>query len=171
MENPQENQQNAGKLELVFNLSHSARNQLIISLSDLSIILQSSKPITENAKQRIRKMIGESVHLLMDLSPFKPSLSTSGLFERMLSGRLMLELSAEKRLRVTSHLIAAGDAVQFDGLVTDETKRNLAAENRRIIVQLLDLLCREQSGRADDENNNESLSIEQMGRLPFYGLL
>lgn len=162
--NQQDDRQNEQRLadpaELALNLNHSTRDQLFTSLNQLSSILQCSTPIPEDAKQRIRRRIDESVQLLMDLSPFEASRQLAdapGVFEERIAGLLTVRLSVAQRLKVIGHLIAIRDAVQFDGLIADVTKRALVAENRRTIEQLLDLPGGEQSGQS------EELKIENKG--------
>ena len=161
MTNQQEDKRNADQPELLLSLSHSTRNQLITSLNDLTIILECNTPIPEDAKQRLRKKIDASVRLLMNLMPFKsseptPSTDDSATFEEIIFGRSNVQLSTAERLRLISHLITVGDAVQFDSLISNEAKHNLVTTNRQAIDQLLDLRCKEQNDRSDEEKNGAS---------------
>lgn len=109
----------------------------------------------------------------MNLSPFDsiPSTDSLNAFEEAISGCLIVGLSAELRLSVIGHLIAVKSAVQFDSLVVDETKRNLVTENRRIAVQLVELLCKDgepknQTGRSliKLDNYNYRIIIRLVGK-------
>ena len=166
-------QPNAKQLELALNLNHSARDELIISLNQLSTILQSNKPIPADAKQRARKKIYDSIRLLVDLSPFELAQSTdeSNEFEETIADQLAFKMTRADRSTIMNHLTDLKDAVQFGRLIC-ETKRNLITENKRIIHQLIDLPAREQSdqtcaGSAEDSGDNsvEPPSKQQMGKL------
>ena len=177
MANQQESEgkQNADQPELVLNLNHFRRDQLITSLIQLDTILQFNKaiPINFNYKQVVSKKIDDSIRLLLELTPVRPTQSTSeiGIFERIINGQLMLGLTRADRSNVINHLIAVKDSVLFDGLANAEIKLSLAIENRRFIDQLLDLPCREQIGlfcnpsaRSVKEESGEPPSKKQRGR-------
>lgn len=160
-QNKQPNKQPiAGQLKSVLNLNYSTRNQLITSLNELSAILQCNKRIPDDAKQRTRKKIDDTMRLLVDLSPFEQIRMTDepGLFEELVSDELTVKLSRADRSRVMNHLIDIKDAVLADELITGETRRSLVTENRRIIDQLLDL----RSG--DEQNHCEPSTKRQRGR-------
>lgn len=184
MENQQQqstDKRNADQLvEPVLNLSHSTRGQLITCLDMLSAVLQCNKPIPDDAKQRICQKIDESIRLLIELSPFKsvPSGEPSNVFEEMISGQLTVALSVAERMSAVGHLISARGAVQFGVLTAnDQTKRCLLAENRKIVVQLMDLQYQEKGPEPDEEKNKkngestespespESTLEQQLGRL------
>ena len=129
----------------VLNLSYSKRHPLINSLSELTSILQCNTTIPDDAKQRTCQKIDQSMRLLVELSPFQPTASTDGddldaLFEEKIFGQLTAKLSRAERSKAMNHLVDLRDAVLFDRLVSDKTKHNLMAENKRIINFLLDLL-------------------------------
>lgn len=128
-------------------------------INQLTTILHCNKPIPSDAKQRICKRINESIRWLEDAcSPFEsmPSAQATDVFEEMISGQLFVELSRVERLSLIGHLIAVRSAVQFDVSTTDEIKRGLATENKRILHHLLDLPCK--SGRSDEEDKSENNS-------------
>lgn len=166
-ENRQENgKQNADQLELPLNLTYSKRNLLITNLNDLSAILKCKKAIPEDAKQRICKKIDESIRILVELSSFKSSHFTnaSGVFEEMVRDRLIVDLPKAESLRVVGHLMTVRDAVQFDRSTTGETKQCLVDESKQIVDQLMNLACREQSDESDDEEKNDEVGEQQIGR-------
>lgn len=169
METQQENQQSGDQLErrtseADLNLKHSARDQLITTLTDLSAVLQCNEPISKDAKERIRKEIDESIRLLVGLSRFEltEANGASAVLEEIVSDQLILGLSKAKRLKVIGHLTAIRDAVQFDVSTTDETKRSLATDNKQIINQLTELANKENGSESD-----ELLLNQQMGRQPL----
>lgn len=148
------------KPELV--LSHSTRNQLIVTLNDLSAILQSTKSIPEDAKQRTRQKINDSMLVLLGISPFKPadqstanssphnSSHSSDVFEEMLSDQLIVQVPEAEQSEILNHLMAIKEAVLSGDLSVGETKLNLMTENRRIIGYLLNLPCTERGDTAPD---------------------
>lgn len=77
---------NVDQLKLLLNMNCLEINQLIISLNELSAILQCNKAIPEDAKPRIRKRIDDTMRLLVNLSPFEPIKSSddSGVFEEII---------------------------------------------------------------------------------------
>ena len=165
-QNESVNKQNANELKLTLNLNHSIRDQLIRSLNQLAALLQYKKPIPEDAKQRICKKIDDSMRLLVDLSPVDstPSTEALGVFEEMVFNQLIVQLTRAERSGIINHLVDIRDAVQFDNLVKDEVKGALVIENRRIINQLLDLPCREQNEKSDENvSNDEPSSKKQQG--------
>ena len=161
------------QLELVLNMTHSTRGQLITNLYQLSTILQCNTAIPDDAKQRTCQKIDQSVLSLMALSPFEPTASTNGddptiLFEEKIFGQLTAKLSRAERSKAINHLVDLRDALLFDRLVTNETKHDLVAENKRIIDILLDLPDRDQVIKSDEEktneNNDKPLTNKQNGR-------
>lgn len=155
-------------------LSHSTRTKLFATLSDLFPIIQCGQAIPDDAKQRTREKIDESIRLLLELSPFKATQSAdSAVLEERISGQILVRLSSEKQLNMIGHLMASQKIVLFgDQIITDEIKLSLAAENKRILHQLLDLPCREQSDLVgarsvqdrEKEHSDEPLTKKQKGR-------
>ena len=147
--NPQETTQNAGQPELVLDMSHFQRDQLITSLIKFDTVLQLNKPtLTVQNKRTMSRQIVESISFLLELTPIALAQSTnrSVVLEGILNGHLIIGLAREERSRVVNHLIALKDAVMSDQLASAELKIRLAIENRKIINQLLNLPCREGSG-------------------------
>lgn len=127
------------------------RDQLILTLNQLSAILQFDKPIPEEAKQRTCKKIVDTIASLVVLSTSAPTLSINtdqlasyDVFEETVFGQLIFELSKADMSQMINQLIAIRDALKSDKAIPNE-KRALAVENRRIIGLLLDLPCKEQS--------------------------
>lgn len=83
-------------------LKCSIRTQLANNLMRLSDILQEEKPLAKKSLKDGRKMTRDSILLLVDLSPFKPSAKSSA---------QMLKLQATERIDLISHLINIKDAV------------------------------------------------------------
>lgn len=173
MATQQDDQHDADQPDLVLNLSHFKRDQLIASFIQLNTILQCNKPMSHNFKQMLSKKMNESIRLLLELTPVMPSQSNSdtGLLDKILSGYLVIGLSRAERSIVVNHLIAIKDAMLFEGLNPGETKLCLAIQNRQIIDQLLDLPCREQIGAfcdpksvKDVNENGEPPTKKQKGR-------
>lgn len=140
--------ENFGQPEPFLSLNYATRDRLMVSLNQLSAILQCDAPIPDDVKQRVRQKTEDCVRLLMDLLPFKltPSTDSSGVFEKMVCNRLAVQLSKAERSKMIDQLISIRQAVQFDNLTTAETKRSLVTENNRILRQLI-------GGPAEDTNN------------------
>ena len=155
-----ENRQNAEQPEVILKLNYSTREKLIISLIQLSTILEISKPIPEDAKKRTCKIIDESIRLLVELSPFE---STS-------SRQLVFELSRPESSKIMNHLVIIRDAVQIGRLITGPKRSGLVAENKRIINQLMDLAGRGLNGESDEEENgNQDESSVEKGMCDIVG--
>lgn len=181
MDNQQESQgqRNAEQSERILDLSYGKRDQMIIHFNQLSVILQCEKPIQTIAKQTISARIDESINSLVHLLPVKPAQFTNDslVVDNIVSGKLIVGLSRAERSRMVNHLIAIKDALLFGDSITDKTRRSLLTENRRILHQLLDLTCIEESGvigrSAKDkngENNGKNVSEtngEINGKPPF----
>ena len=152
-----EDQRNA---DLLLSLNCSTRDQLITSLNQLSVVLQSNKQVPENEKQKICKKIDAAMQLLIDLSPFGPPQSVNhfGPFEEMVFGKLLVELSRTERSKIINHLIAVRDTVLFDDLIAHDVKPSLFTTNKRIINQLLDLPVKDQTDESDEDDGNESIA-------------
>ena len=161
MANQQAPENNRSVSQLKLFLNYSTRDHLIGNLNDLSTILKCNEPIPEDAKRRTCKKIEESVGLLVKLSPFEPTppADDSSLFEERISARLTLELSVTEQLRMVAHLVDNRIAVLTYDKVTDEAKRSLITENKRMIVQLMELPREEPSdlvsGARLAEDSNE----------------
>lgn len=168
MENQQNgNQPNIDQPELI--LSHSMRDRLFNTLTRLSTILQCNKPIPKDAKERIGQKINEAVLLLMNLSPsFKPpeSAAHSDVFEETISDWLTIDISRPERTKIIDQLISIKDALGSS--ITDEIRSSLIAGNGRIIVQLLNMQCKERYGRQIcgryEQHSEKRASIEEAKR-------
>lgn len=158
MANQQEPEENVDQLMLVLNLNHSTRSQLINSLNDLSAILQCYEPIPEDAKQRTCTKIEETILLLVNLSPFEPTQSScsADVFEKRISGQLIVQLPKAERSSIVAHLSDIKDVVLHDDKISREAKDSLVAENKRIIDKLLSL-----SRKDKNENGDEPTSKKQ----------
>lgn len=159
--------------QMVLNLSHSSRHELISSLTNLSALLQSNKVIPEKVKARISEKIDDSMCLLVELSPFEPIRSTkdSEPFEEMVFNQLIVELTRAERSAIVDHLIDIRDAVQVGGLFSDEIKRDLVAESKRIINQLLELPGKGESktdSAESKENASDKLHLSTEKRVGRY---
>ena len=164
--NQRESQRNTGQTELVLSMSHSARDQLITSLNQLSTILLSSKPIPEDAKQRTRKQINDAILMLVKLSPFKSISTTDNLgVKKTISDQLFVEMSRADSTQFMKHLVAVRDTMEFDHLVAGEIKLDLITENKKIVTRLLNLPTKELSSVSEDKNENDDKSFlkKEMG--------
>lgn len=174
MANQPEGDQNGEQPKLVLKLNYSKRDQLFTSLNELSAILQYNQSLSDVTKQRTHEKIKESVLLLMDLPSFEATQATGdqAAGDSNEIDQLAFELSGEEQTRMISHLVDNRNAVTFYDKMDNETKRNLVTENKRIVVQLLDLPGKAQSDLgADlppdedtDENNSEPPSKKQKSR-------
>lgn len=167
MANQQELEDNQIGDKPKLNLVYSNRDRLVANLTQLSAILQCNQSFSADEKQQTHQKFKESILLLMDLSSeVTPSADDSNWLDQ-----LTYELPRAERSRISIHLIEINAALS-DRLITDETKRSLVNENKRIIVQMLDLPCKVQgdmiggAGSAEEENKNigEPLSKKQKGR-------
>ena len=89
--------------------------------------------------KRTHEKINESVQLLMDLPPFEATQSAGA------SGsinQLNFELSGDEQRRLIGHLIANQNALKFFDKIPAKTKRNLAKKNKKIVVELQNLVDR-----------------------------
>lgn len=159
----QKGKRTADQPDLMLNMNCSTRDQLITSLNQLSVILQSNKPITESAKERIRNRIDKAMQILVDLSPFEPvrSLNLSDPSDEMVFGEMIVELAKSERSKIINHLISVRDEMMFNGLTVYETKTSLFTENKRSINQLLELPIRDsrkEQSNESDEDGNESIA-------------
>ena len=160
-------------VKLVLKLNYSKRDQLFTSLNELSAILQYNQSLSDVTKQRTHEKIKESVLLLMDLPSFEATQATGdqAAGDSNEIDQLTFELSGEEQTRMISHLVGNQNAVTFYDKMDNETKRNLVTENKRIVVQLLDLPGKAQgdfgadlpSDKDTDKNNGEPPS-KQRGR-------
>ena len=156
-------------------LNYRTRNGLINCLVELSTILESNRPIPEDAKDRTCKKIKESIGLLAELLPFEstPSVDDSATFEEQIAVQLTLELPSEEQVGLIKHLLENRNAVLFYDKTTNQTRSSLIAENKRMIVQLMRVPSEEPSERIDgvgsaegangDENTGEPISKRQRG--------
>ena len=173
MANRPEGDQNGEQPKLVLKLNYSKRDQLFTSLNELSAILQYNQSLSDVTKQRTHEKIKESVLLLMDLPSFEATQATGdqAAGDSNEIDQLTFELSGEEQTRMISHLVGNQNAVTFYDKMDNETKRNLVTENKRIVVQLLDLPGKAQgdfgadlpSDKDTDKNNGEPPS-KQRGR-------
>ena len=149
-------------------LSYSTRDQLVSCLNLVSTILESNQPIPEDAKQRTREKIEESAGLLMKLLPFEstPSADDSATFEERIAAQLTIELPSDEQTRLIKHLLANRNTVLLYDKATDEAKRNLIAENGRIVVQLMNLSLKKPRIREEDGDKSivELPTKRQRGR-------
>lgn len=160
--NERQDKRNVGQPKLA--LSSSSRDRLCNSLNQLSAILQSNQPLSDAAKQRARAKIKECILLLVDLSSFEATSSANESPENpSVFEPLTYELSGAEQTQVMNVLMTNQNVILFDDTMTDEAKRNLAAENQRIVVQLLELPCRVNSDGDLRSNNAEPPSKRQKG--------
>ena len=163
MANQSEDSRSAEQTKLF--LSYSTRDQLTGCLNLVSTILESNKPIPEDAKSRTCKKIKESISLLTELLPFESTLSAndSSTFEEQLAAELTIKLFSEVQPRLINHLLANRNIVLLYDKATDEAKRSLISQNERIILQLVKLSHKKRSNLEEDENIIESPSKRQRG--------
>lgn len=166
----QEDQLNGGQPEQFFDLNHLQRGELMTGMTQLSTILQYSRPIPD--KNATIRWIDNQINWLFGLAPFKSHQYASDaiVFEKLLSGQLSIGLTEADRSRVMNHLIAVRNAVIFERLTTCD-KRKLAIENKLVIDRLLNLPVREQSHMfspelANDANASRESSLSSQSSEP-----
>ena len=171
MANQQESDANQTGDQLKLKMSNSAKKQLFTCLTQITSILKCNRSPPADEKQRTCEKIKECIQSLVDLSPLEviPPARGSNWFDP-----LIFELPKSERTRIVSHLIDIKDAALSDRLITDETKSSLIAENKRAIVQLVDLECEVQDdaiagarSAAEEENTEEPHSKRQRGKFQF----
>ena len=165
---PEVGRQSREPPKLVLKLNYLKRKLLMANLDDLSAILQHQKSLSDVAMKRTHEKINESVQLLMDLPPFKTTQSASASSS---INQLNFELSGDEQRRLIGHLIANQNALKFFDKIPAKTKRNLAKKNKKIVIELLNLLDRVQydddlrSGEDKNEENGEpSEPLSKVGR-------
>lgn len=128
----------------------ATRDKLVRILSLVSDVLQSNKPVPEDAKKRIYQRINEAVQLLTELSSSEPILddSTATFEERMIVG-----LATEERRRIVQQMLLNKDA--FNGPISEEDKSKLITENRKIASQLVNPV------RSDGPIDERSVEINE----------
>lgn len=147
MANQQES--NRGTEQPFLGLNSATRLELITSLIRLTDILQDSEPIK---KESTRKIIENTILLLFNLTPFKPT-------------RPALKLPRTDRSSLINHLVDMKDTVLSDSKAIVDVKRRLITENERVVIQLMKLSNPEASDLASGarSENGEPASKRQRG--------
>ena len=152
-----------------FFLNYATRDQLIGCLNVVSAMLQSNEPIPEDARRRTCEKIQKSTVSLTTLLPFKPTafVDQSATFEERIAAQLTIELPFEEQSSLIKHLLANRNTLLFYDQTTDQDKRNLINENKRIVVRLMEVPREEPSERLGDGRSPEvETEDENIGESP-----